>query len=72
MKEARETNNAAPFVNTRAADSGWALRNCHAYNNYLDRALITAIGLGANRPEAAVYPTSLKAADRKPYEGAHK
>jgi hypothetical protein len=27
------------------------------------RALITAIGLGANRPQDAVYPTSLKAAD---------
>ena len=26
--------------------------------NYLQRALITAIGLGANRPEDAVYPTS--------------
>jgi hypothetical protein len=26
--------------------------------NYLQRALITAIGLGANRPQDAVYPTS--------------
>ncbi len=26
--------------------------------NYLQRALITAIGLGADRPEDAVYPTS--------------
>jgi len=26
--------------------------------NYIQRALITAIGLGANRPEDAVYPTS--------------
>ncbi|MFO1105890.1 MAG: DUF1254 domain-containing protein [Amaricoccus sp.] len=30
--------------------------------DYLQRALITAIGLGANRPEDAVYPTSLKQA----------
>ncbi len=31
--------------------------------NYIQRALITAIGLGANRPQDAVYPTSQK------YEG---
>jgi hypothetical protein len=30
---------------------------------YLMRALVTAIGLGANRPQDAVYPTSLKTAD---------
>ena len=29
--------------------------------DYLQRALITAIGLGANRPQDAVYPTSTKA-----------
>jgi hypothetical protein len=28
--------------------------------DYIQRALITAIGLGANRPQDAVYPTSLK------------
>ena len=28
--------------------------------NYIQRALITAIGLGANRPQDAVYPISLK------------
>ena len=28
--------------------------------NYIQRALITAIGLGANRPQDAIYPTSLK------------
>ena len=31
--------------------------------NYIQRALVTAIGLGANRPQDAVYPTSQK------YEG---
>ena len=31
--------------------------------NYTQRALITAIGLGANRPQDAVYPTSLKDGD---------
>jgi hypothetical protein len=36
------------------------------------RALITAIGLGANRPQDAVYPTSQKDAERKAYDGANK
>ena len=40
--------------------------------DYLQRALITAIGLGANRPQDAVYPTSEKDADGNPYDGANK
>lgn len=40
--------------------------------DYLMRALITAIGLGANRPQDAVYPTSLKDAHGKTYNGANK
>jgi hypothetical protein len=40
--------------------------------NYLQRALITAIGLGANRPQDAVYPTSEVDGDGKPYSGANK
>ena len=40
--------------------------------DYLDRALVTAIGLGANRPQDAVYPTSEADADGKPYNGANK
>ena len=36
------------------------------------RALVTAIGLGANRPQDAVYPTSLKDADGKSYDGSKK
>ncbi|MCA3563382.1 MAG: DUF1254 domain-containing protein [Methylocystis sp.] len=40
--------------------------------DYLMRALVTAIGLGANRPQDAVYPTSLKDADGKKYNGANK
>ena len=40
--------------------------------DYLMRALVTAIGLGANRPQDAVYPTSLKDADDNAYEGANK
>ncbi len=40
--------------------------------HYLNRAFITAIGLGANRPQDAVYPTSLKDAEGKDYNGANK
>lgn len=39
---------------------------------YLRRAFVTAIGLGANRPQDAVYPTSQVDADGKPYDGAKK
>jgi hypothetical protein len=39
---------------------------------YLQRAFVTAIGLGANRPQDAVYPTSLVDGDGKPYDGANK
>lgn len=40
--------------------------------DYLQRALVTAIGLGANRPQDAVYPTSEADADGKAYSGANE
>ncbi len=40
--------------------------------DYLQRATITAIGLGCNRPQDAVYPTSLADADGKPYMGTNQ
>jgi hypothetical protein len=40
--------------------------------DYLNRAFVTAIGLGANRVQDAVYPTSLKDAEGKAYDGANK
>ncbi|MGE3143960.1 MAG: DUF1254 domain-containing protein [Pseudorhodoplanes sp.] len=40
--------------------------------DYLMRALVTAIGLGANRPQDAVYPTSERDPDRRKYSGEHK
>jgi hypothetical protein len=40
--------------------------------DYLQRAFITAIGLGANRPQDAVYPSSQVDAEGKPYSGANK
>jgi hypothetical protein len=39
---------------------------------YLQRALVTAIGLGANRPQDAVYPTSEGPDILKKYSGAKK
>jgi hypothetical protein len=39
---------------------------------YLDRATITAIGLGANRPQDAIYPTSEADPAGHPYSGANK
>ena len=40
--------------------------------NYIQRALITAIGLGANRPQDAIYPTSEGPDLVKKYDGAKK
>lgn len=40
--------------------------------NYIQRALVTAIGLGANRPQDAIYPTSQKDGDGHEYDGASK
>jgi len=40
--------------------------------NYIQRALITAIGLGANRPQDAVYPTSEGPNVVETYNGKHK
>lgn len=40
--------------------------------DYLQRAMITAVGLGANRPQDAVYPTSETGPDGKPYDGTNK
>ena len=40
--------------------------------DYIQRALIAAIGLGANRPEDAIYPTSEGDAEGKPYDGVNK
>ena len=46
--------------------NGWTYltKNIGVYGtDYIQRALVTAIGLGANRPLDAVYPTSQKDAD---------
>ncbi len=55
--------------------NGWTYltKNIGVYGpDYIQRALVTAIGLGANRPQDAVYPTSQKDAAGSEYDGASK
>ena len=54
---------------------GYTLKTGLYGTDYVQRALITAIGLGANRPQDAVYPTSLKQAEGilgRKYMGSEK
>jgi hypothetical protein len=55
-------------------EHGWAFTTKTGIygTDYLMRALITAIGLGANRPQDAVYPTSKADAEGRKYNGANK
>ncbi|SED82791.1 DUF1254 domain-containing protein [Bradyrhizobium erythrophlei] len=55
-------------------ENGWAYTTKTGIygTDYLMRALVTAIGLGANRPQDAVYPTSMKDGEGKKYNGANK
>jgi hypothetical protein len=62
------------FKNAGMEVNGWqVMTKAGIYGtDYLQRAFVTAIGLGANRPQDAVYPTSLVDGDGKPYDGANK
>ena len=64
----------ASFASIGTLVNGWGIMlKAGVYGtDYLDRAFLTGIGLGANRPEDAVYPTSLTTADGKPYDGTNK
>jgi len=55
-------------------ENGWAFTTkAGTYGtSYLQRALITAIGLGANRPQDAIYPTSTGPDIVKKYSGDKK
>jgi hypothetical protein len=55
-------------------ENGWAYTTKTGIygTDYLMRALVTAIGLGANRPQDAVYPTSLKDGEDRKYNGENK
>ena len=47
--------------------NGWlSTKDWRVRHDYLQRAFVTAIGLGANRPQDAVYPTSEGEASGKP------
>jgi hypothetical protein len=67
---------AAQFkVNKEVNDiNGWAYTTKTGLygTDYLMRAFITAFGLGANRPQDAVYPMSTKDGDDKAYDGSGK
>jgi hypothetical protein len=62
------------FKDAGTMENGWTFstRTGIYGTDYLQRAFITAIGLGANRPQDAVYPTSEVDADGNPYDGAHR
>jgi hypothetical protein len=53
--------------------NGWAYTTKTGLygTDYLMRAFITAFGLGANRPQDAIYPMSTKDSDDKAYDGAN-
>jgi hypothetical protein len=61
-KEAGKVENGW-LVTTKAGEYG---------TDYLQRALITAVGLGANRPQDAVYPMTKVDGEGKPLNGANK
>jgi hypothetical protein len=59
-------------INKQVKDiNGWAFTTKTGLygTDYLMRALVTAIGLGANRPQDAVYPTSEKDTHGGSYDG---
>ena len=62
------------FKKAGTQENGWMFTTKTGIygTDYLQRAFVTAIGLGANRPQDAVYPTSEVDADGKPYSGANK
>ena len=62
------------FKSAGEDENGWVFttKTGEYGTEYLQRALVTAIGLGANRPHDAVYPTSEVDAAGQPYSGANK
>lgn len=61
-------NNAVKNVNGWMYDAKTGIYG----TDYLNRALVTAVGLGANRIQDAIYPFSSKDADGNGFDGAHK
>jgi hypothetical protein len=59
------------FKKAGTPENGWMFTTKAGLygTDYIQRALVTAIGLGANRPQDAVYPTGEKDADGKAFNG---
>jgi len=82
VKEALEQAPAAglkmmkeKLASTRNLINGWMVSTelMGAYGtNYLSRAAVAMVGLGANLPEDAVYPMNLADGDGKPTDGSSK
>jgi hypothetical protein len=64
----------ASFGRSGTRENGWLYDTKTGIygTDYVNRALITAIGLGANRPQDAVYPTSQVDAAGQPYTGTNR
>ena len=63
------------FTSLTRIINGWTISTdtIGVYGNaYLNRAVIAMIGLGANQPEDAIYPTCVADAGGKPMDGANK
>jgi hypothetical protein len=74
VPQAAQEKIMAHFKDAGKLENGWTFSTKTGVygTEYLQRAFITAIGLGANRPQDAVYPTSTEDADGKKYSGANK
>jgi hypothetical protein len=55
-------------------ENGWlVMTRTGVYGtDYMQRAFIALVGLGANRPEDAIYPVSEADVNNVPYDGSHK
>ncbi len=62
------------FKSAGVNEGGWVFTTGTGVygTDYLQRALITAIGLGANRPQDAVYPTAEVDGAGQPFSGANR
>jgi len=59
------------FEDTPALNGWFYTTQAGTYGTeYLQRAMITFVGLGANRPQDAIYPTAMKDGDKKELDAA--
>jgi hypothetical protein len=64
----------ARIANIGSVVNGWSFNTQTGIygNDYLTRAAITKLGFGANIPQEALYPTTFKDNQGKPYNGINK